>query len=505
LFKTEVFQDSIDTDLRLCYNQPDQLLQNRVYKLKTSVRKIDMTEGPLLGRILVYAIPLMLTGTLQLLYNAADMIVVGRFVEDGETSLAAVGSCGALINLIINLFMGLSVGAGVLVAQNIGAKNYDEVKKTLHTAIPAATILGVVVSILGFFTAEELLRLTGVEESVLAEAVPYMKAYMLGIPASMVYNYCASMMRSAGDTTHPLLFLSISGMLNVVLNIVMVVVFGLGAVGVGIATAISTWLSMILILGFMLRDDGALHLDPKLLKIHPDKLLRIVKIGIPAGLQGCIFSLSNVVIQSAVNSFGKTIVAGNTAVQNIDGFLYTAMNSFYHASLAFIGQNVGANKLHRVKKIVLYCSLLVVACGTSMGIAAYTLGPRLIGLYAPDNMGAISAGMTRMSIVTLTYFLCGLMEVGCGAMRGMGSSFIPMLISFIGSCALRILWTVTVFAATPTLEVLYYAYPVSWATTAAAHFISSAFMLHHLKKKLNSYQDTEIMPGSKLEALPKLK
>ncbi|NLW73623.1 MAG: MATE family efflux transporter [Clostridiales bacterium] len=473
--------------------------------MKTSVRKIDMTEGPLLGKILVYAIPLMLTGTLQLLYNAADMIVVGRFAADGETALAAVGSCGALINLIINLFMGLSVGAGVLVAQYIGAKNYDEVKKTVHTAIPAATILGVVVSIFGFFAAEELLRLTGVEESVLAEAVPYMQVYMLGIPASMVYNYCASMMRSAGDTTHPLLFLSVSGMLNVIFNIVMVVVFGLGAVGVGIATAISTWLSMIFILWFMLRDKGPLHLDLKLLRLNTEKLFRMVKIGVPAGIQGCIFSLSNVVIQTAVNSFGKTVVAGNAAAANIDGFLYNAMNSFYHASLAFVGQNVGANKLHRIRKIAIYCTLMVAACGALLGVVAYTFGRQLLGLYAPGNSGAIETGMIRMSIVTLTYFLCGVMEVGCGIMRGMGSSFIPMTISFIGSCALRILWTVTIFAATPTLQVLYFAYPVSWATTAAAHFISSAFMLNHLKKKMNSRHDTEIMTDSKLKAQPKLK
>lgn len=465
---------------------------------KTSVRKIDMTEGPLLGKILVYALPLMLTGTLQLLYNATDMVVVGRFAKDGETALAAVGSCGALINLTIQLFMGLSVGAGVLVAQNIGAKNYEDVKKTLHTAIPTAAFFGTIVSVFGFFAAESLLRLTGVEESVLSEAVPYMKAYMLGIPASMVYNYCASMLRSAGDTTHPLLFLSISGIVNVVLNIAMVVGFGLGAIGVGIATAIATWLSMILIVGFMLGEEGVLHLDPKQLKIHPDKLKKIIRIGIPAGLQGCIFSLSNVVVQSTVNSFGKTVVAGNAAGQNIDGFLYIAMNSFYHTTLAFVGQNVGANKLHRIKKIVLYCSLLVAACGATMGALAFTFGPQLLGLYAPGNDAAIAAGMTRMSIVTVTYFMCGLMEVGCGAMRGMGSSFIPMMISFVGSCALRIFWIFTVFRTYPTMNVLYFAYPLSWATTATVFFIAGAIMLHHKKKRGGTYP--KIMTSDHLKA-----
>ncbi len=462
--------------------------------IKSAARKMDMTEGPVLGKILLYTLPLVATGMLQVLYNAADTIVVGRFAEDGETALAAVGSCGALINLIIQLFMGLSVGAGVLVAQNIGAKQYEDVRKTIHTAVPAAAVLGIAVSVFGFFAAGRLLRLTGVEESVLAEAVPYMKAYMCGIPASMVYNYCASMMRASGDTTRPLIFLSVSGVVNIVLNLVTVIVFRMGALGVGIATAASTWLSMILIVAYMIHDKGIIRLEPKEMRIHWSKLWQITKIGIPAGLQGCIFSLSNVLIQSNVNSFGKTATAGNAAVANIDSFIYTAMNSFYHATLTFVGQNVGAKKHHRVKRIVVVCSLLVFGVGALMGMFTFVFGRLLIGIYAPGNEAVISAGLLRVATVSTTYFMCGLMEVGCGAMRGMGSSFIPMLVSLAGTFVIRIGWIYTVFAAYPTITVLYLSYPASWFLTAAAHYISCAILLHHIKKK------GSIPPGALLKS-----
>lgn len=457
--------------------------------VKSSARKHDMTEGPLLGKILIYTIPLILTGTLQLVFNAADTIVAGRFSDDGETALAAVGSCGALINLIVNLFMGLSVGAGVLVAQHIGAREEDEVKRTVHTAIPAAGILGVIVAVFGYLTAETLLRWTGVEESVLAQAVPYMKAYMLGMPASMVYNYCATMMRSAGDTTRPLIFLSIAGVVNVFLNLFTVMFLRMGALGVGIATAISTWLAAFLIIGYMLRIQGYMHFSLKDMRIHWNKLWRITKIGIPAGLQGCVFSISNVLIQSGVNSFGKTVVAGNAAAGNIDGFIYTAMNSFYHSTLTFVGQNVGAKKYNRIRKIIMINAVMVTVCGVVIGVLSLTFGRELLGLYAPGNEGAIEAGLKRMSIVTITYFLCGIMEVGCGAIRGMGSSFIPMIVSVVGTCALRITWIFTLFAAFPTIQMLYSAYPVSWFLTAAAHYTTSEILLRLIMKKARMAAD----------------
>lgn len=450
---------------------------------KASARKKDLTEGPLFGKILIFTIPIILTGMLQLLYNAADTIIAGRFSDDGETALAAVGSCGSLINLIINLFMGLSVGAGVLVAQHIGAKEEDEVRKTVHTAIPVAALFGILVSAFGFFSAETLLRWTGVEDIVLTQAVPYMKAFMLGMPASMVYNYCATMMRSSGDTTHPLIFLSVSGVVNIILNLFTVIVFRLGALGVGIATAVSTWLSAILIIGFMMREKGLMRFSLKEMRFYGDKLRKILKIGIPAGLQACVFSLSNVFMQSSVNSFGKTVVAGNSAVVNIDGFNYTVMNSFYHSALTFVGQNVGAKKYHRIRKIILINAVTVSVCGAAISFLTFTFGRQLIGLYAPGNNGAIEAGLTRMSIVTVTYFTCGLMEVGCGAMRGMGSSLTPMAVSVFGTCALRIAWIFTVFAAFPTTKILYCAYPMSWILTAAAHYISCEIRLRHIEKQ----------------------
>ena len=449
-------------------------------------KKTDMTEGPLFGKIIRYSIPLIATGMLQLLYNATDTIIAGRYAPDGEAALGAVGSCGALINLIVGLFTGLSVGAGVCVAHDYGARKFDDVRRTVHTAIPVAAILGVIVSIFGFFMSKTLLEWTGVQGNVLYEAVPYMKAYMLGMPASMVYNYCATMLRSKGDTKHPLLFLSISGIVNVLLNLLMVLGLGMGALGVGIATAASTWLSMIMILIFMMRSKGSMKLELKLLRFHKDKFLAMLRFGLPAGLQGCVFSLSNVMIQSSINMLDAGqgfIVAGNAAAANIDGFLYIAMNAIYHAALTFVGQNVGAKKYNRIGKIVGVCAVTVGAIGVTMSIAAVILGKPLLSLYAPGNDRAISMGMVRMSIVSATYFLCGFMELGCGVMRGLGNSLVPMIVSVVGSCAFRILWIYTVFAAMPSLRTLYISYPISWILTAAVHFICSAIYLRIIKRK----------------------
>ncbi len=450
-----------------------------------------MTEGPLLGKIIRYSIPLIATGMLQLLYNATDTIIAGRYAPNGEAALGAVGSCGALINLIVNLFMGLSVGAGVCVAHDYGARKFDDVRRTVHTAIPTAAILGVIVSIFGFIMAKPLLELTGVQGNILGEAVPYMKAYMVGMPASMVYNYCATMLRSKGDTKHPLIFLSISGIVNVILNLIMVIVFGMGALGVGIATATSTWLSMIMILIFMVRSKGSMKLEWKLLHFHKDKFLAMLRFGIPAGLQGCVFSLSNVLIQSSINMLDAGqdfVVAGNAAAANIDGFIYIAMNSIYHAALTFVGQNVGAKKYHRIKRIMAVCAVTVGVIGMLLGGVAVLFGPQLLSLYAPGNERAIEIGMIRMSIVSATYFLCGFMELGCGVMRGLGNSLVPMLVSVVGTCALRIVWIYTIFAAAPSLQVLYLSYPVSWIVTTAAHFVCSFIYLkvivrHETEKK----------------------
>lgn len=447
----------------------------------------DLTSGALLPKIILFTLPLIATGILQLLFNTADTVVVGRWggetKEAREAALAAVGSCGALINLIINLFFGLSVGAGVCVAQELGARQYDEVRKTVHTSVLTAFLCGIVVGVAGFFLARPMLTLMGTEPTVLDEAVPYMRAYFIGAPANMVYNYCAAMLRSTGDTTRPLIFLSVAGAVNVGLNLTMVLAFGLGALGVGIATAASQWISCILILLFMMRTEGACHLDMRSLSIDREKLKKIVAIGIPAGLQGVVFSVSNVLIQSSVNSFGKTTVAANTAAGNLTDYIYIAENSLYHAALTFVGQNIGAQNFRRVKHSILCCAGTVTVLGLLLGTAVIAFGEPLLGIFAPGNEAVIEIGMVRVKILSATYFLCGLMDVGSGVLRGLGKSLRAMIISLVGSCVTRIIWIYTVFAADRTLEVLYSCYPLSWLLTALTHFTVAFVVLHGMEKR----------------------
>jgi len=446
----------------------------------------DFTQGPLLSKIILFTLPLIATTVLQLLFNTADTVVVGRWggstPEECETALAAVGSCGALTNLIINLFFGLSVGAGVCVAHDIGAKRYDEVSRVVHTSVVAAAVSGVVVTVFGLLMARPLLTMMGTDPAVLDQAVPYMCAYFCGMPANMVYNYCAAILRSTGDTTRPLAFLSVAGVINVLLNLVMVIVFGLGAVGVGIATAASQWVSCILIVLYMMRMEGPCRIELSKLRADPAKLRKIIFIGLPAGIQSTLFSFSNVLIQSTVNSFGKVVVAGNTAGSNIDGYIYATQNSLYHAALTFVGQNVGARKYDRVKKSLFGCALVVTVVGISLGGLVICFGRPLLGLFAPGNEGAIDAGMTRLSVLAATYFLCGLMEVGCGTMRGLGKSIAPMFISLIGSCLFRVVWIYTVIPYHRSLGVLYLSYPVSWILTSATFFIFCFFYMKRFKK-----------------------
>lgn len=447
----------------------------------------DLTHGALLPQIILFTLPLIATGILQLLFNTADTVVVGRWggetKEAREAALAAVGSCGALINLIINFFFGLSVGAGVCAAQELGAKQYDEVRKTVHTSVLTALVCGAIVAVVGFVLARPMLTLMGTEPEVLDEAVPYMRAYFVGAPANMVYNYCAAILRSDGDTTHPLAFLSVAGAVNVVLNIVMVTVFGLGALGVGIATAVSQWISCILILWHMMRMKGACRLELQHLRVDFRKLRRIISIGIPAGLQGVVFSLSNVLIQSSVNSFRRTTVAANTAAANLTDYVYIAMNSLYHAALTFVGQNVGAKDFRRVKQSILCCVGTVTVVGGVLGALVIVFGMPLLGIFAPGNLAVEEIGMIRVRVLASTYFLCGLMDVGSGVLRALGKSLRAMIISLVGSCVTRIIWIYTVFAMYRTLEVLYLCYPISWILTAATHFTVAAVVLHRMERQ----------------------
>lgn len=447
----------------------------------TKEKNNDLTSGPLTIKIIKFIIPLMLTGILQLLYNAADSIVVGHY--DGSSALAAVSSVGALINLLVNAFMGLSVGAAVVVAQDYGAKDYEGVSKTVHTSYLISIIGGIVVGAIGLIFSRQFLIWMESPEDVLPLSTEYLMIYFAGTPANMAYNFGASILRSVGDTKRPLYFLTISGLVNVVLNLVLVIVFHMGVAGVAYATIISQILSAVMVIVYMMKSKDCVRFVPKKMRIYGDKLKKMLYIGLPAGFQGTVFSLSNVVIQSAVNSFGSLVMAGNGAASSLEGFTYTAMNSVYQASLTFVGQNVGAKKYDRINKVQGVCLVLVTIIGLVFGVTTYCLGEPLLSIYLPNDPEAIPYGIIRMSYIALPYFLCGMMEVMVGGQRGMGMSFIPMINALLGSCVLRIVWISTVFAADPTLFTLYISYPISWIVTTLAHTVFYFVKLHSLKKK----------------------
>lgn len=450
--------------------------------------EIQMTEGPLLGNMILFTLPVLASGILQLMFNAADVMVVGKFA--GDAAMGAVGCCGALINLIINLFIGLSVGAGVVAAQDIGAKRYDDVRRLTSTALTASLVGGVAVGIFGFFMAEPLLVLMDTDAEVLDQAVPYMKAYFFGIPGCLVYNYLAAILRSNGDTRRPLYFLTAAGVVNVILNLIMVLGFGMGAMGVGIATAGSQYVAAGLTVIYMCRVKNYCRLTG--FAVDGKKLWRMVTIGLPAGLQGCMFSLSNVLIQSTINAYAnmtalpKVIVAGNAAAGNLEGFVYTAMNSVYHTALTFVGQNVGAGKYERIKKITFLSVGMVTVIGLTLGLGLTVFGDKLLLLYAGDENrdAVIAAGVQRLLIIATPYVLCGLMDVGCGLLRGMGKAIQPMLVSLMGSCVFRVLWVQLVCPHfMDNIAMLYISYPISWTLTATAHYIFCFVYYKSLMKK----------------------
>ncbi len=431
--------------------------------------EIDMCNGPLLGKILLFSVPLMMSGILQLLFNAADIIVVGRFA--GSSALAAVGSTSALINLLINVFVGLSVGVNVLVAKYYGGRREKDMSETVHTAITTSVLSGLFLVVLGLVAAKPLLHLMGTPDDVLSQSVLYMRIYFLGMPVLMLYNFGAAILRAIGDTRRPLYFLFAAGIVNVVLNLFFVIGLGMGVDGVAWATVISEHISALLVLKSLMEAPGALKLSLKNLRIHPKKLKRIIKIGLPAGMQGAIFSISNVLIQSSVNSFGSIAMAGNTASSNIEGFVYTAMNAVYQTNLSFTSQNLGGRKYSRINKIMYICLGVVTVVGLSLGLTAVLGGRMLLGIYSSDPE-VLRYGMLRLGIICTTYFLCGIMDCMVGSLRGLGYSIIPMFVSLTGACGFRVVWVFTVFAAYHSLDVLYLSYPVSWAITAAAHMIT---------------------------------
>jgi len=442
--------------------------------------RMDMTEGPLTTKIIKFTIPVMLTGILQLLFNTADVIVVGRFT--GKTALAAVGSTGSLINLLVSLFMGLSIGTNVLVARYQGAKDDKAVSETVHTSIALGIVGGLILLIIGVVATRPLLEMMATPEDVIDQSTLYMRILFFGMPLNLILNFGAAILRAIGDTKRPLYYLTIAGVINLFLNIFLVTVFSLGVAGVAIATVISEGVSCVLILLCLKHETGAIRLYFNRIKINPSKCIDIMKIGLPAGLQGCIFSISNVLIQSSVNSFGSTVMAGNTAASNIEGFVYVSMNSLHQTCISFTSQNFGAGKFKRIKKVLINCLVIVAITGLVLGNSAYFFGKYLLSAYN-NEAEVISYGLIRLSIISTMYFLCGLMDVMVGAMRGIGYSILPMIVSLVGACGLRIVWIYTVFVKFRTLDILFISYPVTWTITFLSHLVCYYIVTRKYKDK----------------------
>ena len=440
----------------------------------------SMLEGPLLPSVISYTVPIILTSVLQLLFNAADLVVVGRFC--GSISVAAVGATGAITNLIVNLFVGFSIGAGVSVAHAMGAKEEQVLHRTVHTAMPMALVGGVVLTVVGVLFSPDFLKMMGTPGDVLALSSLYMRIYFSGMTFNMVYNFCASILRAAGDTKSPLIYLTLAGVLNVLLNLFFVTVLHMNVAGVALATTISQGLSAVLVvLALMRRNDGC-KLDLRKMRFYKPQLLKMIRIGLPAGIQGSLFSISNVIVQSSINSFGEIVMSGNAAAGNIEGFVYVIMNAFHQTTVNFVGQNVGAHQYRRAKNTLYLCLVCCTVLSVLVSQLVCAFGPELLSIYITDSQEAISYGVQRLAVVCQTYFLCGLMETTTGALRGMGASMVPMVISVLGVCGVRLGWIATIFQLEQfhTPFWLYISYTVSWTFTFVAQLV--AFILVYRKR-----------------------
>lgn len=443
---------------------------------------MDLCEGSILNKLLLFSLPLMASSILQLLFNAADVIVVGRYA--GDNSLAAVGSTGSMINLLTNVFMGLSIGSNVLVARFFAGKQEEELRKTVHTSIMISMICGVGLSVLGILVAKQCLIWMQSPEEVLDLATQYLQIFFLGMPAMMLYNFGAAILRGVGDTKRPLYYLSFAGVVNVILNLIFVINFKMDVAGVALATIISEYISAVLVLRCLAKESEGIRLERKYLSIDWEILKRIFQIGLPAGIQGSLFSVSNVVIQSSINSFGAIIVAGNSAAGNLEGFVYMAMNSLAQAAVAFTSQNLGAGQYKRIPKIVLNTQLTVCIVGGVMGNLVYLFSEPLLALYS-DSPEVIAAGVGRLAVISTTYAICGMMDVMVGILRGLGYSIMPMMVSLLGACVFRIIWIAVLFQSERfcNIETIYYTYPVSWTLTLFVHVLCYIIIRKKLKKE----------------------
>lgn len=457
--------------------------------------QMDMCSGSVLKKLLMFSLPLMASGVLQLLFNAADVIVVGQFA--GDNSMGAVGSTSSLINLFTNLFVGLSVGANVVAARAHGANCASDMHDTVHTSMLLSLICGTILAIVGFILAPEMLVLMEATENLLPLAVTYLRIYFLGMPAMMVYNFGGAILRAVGDTKRPLYFLTAAGVINVLLNLLFVIVLKMDVAGVALATVISQCISAGLTVMCLIKDNTEIHLDIRKLRIRRRILFAVMRVGLPAGFQGTIFSLSNVVIQSSINSFGSdAIVSGNSAASSIEGFIYMAMNTFYQAAISFTGQHMGAKKYSRIPKILASSLLCVTATGLILGWAAFMFGRPLLGIYSNSSI-VVDAGMARLSVIATTYALCGMMDVMVGMLRGLGYSIMPMIVSLLGACGLRILWIATVFQIPEyhSPRTVYLSYPMSWGITLLVHIICYVFVWKRLKRRESEYFVKEAKTG----------
>ncbi len=444
---------------------------------------IDMVHGPLFSNVVRYTIPIILTGVLQLLFNAADLIVVGRFC--GSTSVGAVGATSALTSLFVNLFIGISTGVSVVVANSVGAKDNEGVKKTIHTAIPIALIGGIILSILGVVFCKPILTIMDTPDEILSKSALYMRIYFGGIIFCLLYNFGAAILRAVGDTKSPFKYLTIGGIANVVLNVFFVTVFDMDVAGVAVATVVSQLIAAILVILRLMRTNEVWKFEIRQMKIDKTAFRKIISIGLPAGVQSTVFALSNVIIQSAGNSFGASAVAGIAAAGNIEGFVYIAMNSFYQTTLNFVGQNVGAGNIKRLPQVVKTNIITMFSITSVLGVLAFAFARQLLGIYIADDPVAIQAGISRMTFVSLPYFVCGIMEICAGFVRGMGRSITAMLTSVFGVCGVRIVWIYTIFRIPQfhSLESLYIAYLISWVACTIGHTIFGINTYKKLKRK----------------------
>lgn len=446
-----------------------------------TINKKDLTTGPIASNLLLYALPIFATGILQTLFTTTDTIVVGRFA--GYEAMGGIGSTNSLIHLLINLFLGLSVGVNVLVAKLYGAKDDEGVSQTIHTAVLLSLLSGIVLALVGVTLSRQFLQWMGTPEDVIDHAVIYITIYFIGMPTHLLYTFGSAILRAVGDSRHPLLFLAFSGILNVVLNLILVALFHFGVAGVAIATVVSELIASVLVMNLLRKEKGALHFSIRKLSIKWKHMAEILRVGIPSGLQSILFSFSNVILQSSVNSLGSLAVAGNTAAASIDSVFSMVGQSIGHATLSFVSQNVGAKKYQRLNAILRTSITVSLVVGAVMGGAIYFIGPMVLGLFTEDAR-VIEYGMMRVLVTLVPYFIANLQNTMVSAVRGLGYAMYPMFSSIFCTCIFRLIWVKTVFPIYPTIASLYLSYPISWAGVSLSLIPCYLIIMKKLKQKI---------------------